>query len=63
MVEHPLSQLVPLTLTIPLFAVLIAMVTLGETLTPAIIIGGMLTISGVSLVTFRAIKKQSSAKD
>jgi drug/metabolite transporter (DMT)-like permease len=43
---------------IPLFAVLIAMVTLGETLTPAVLIGGILTIAGVSLVTFRKMQKE-----
>ncbi len=58
MVKYPLSQLVPLTLMIPLFAVLIAMVTLGETLTPAVLIGGILTIAGVSLVTFRKMQKE-----
>lgn len=53
----PLSQLVPWTLLIPVVALGTSVLFLHEPLTLTIIIGGLLTISGVGIVTFRKIKK------
>jgi len=57
MVKYPLSQLVPLTLAVPLFAVIISVLFLDEKLTAPILIGGTLTISGVGLITIRQAQK------
>ena len=62
MVKYPLSQLIPLTLSVPLFALIIAVLILDETITAAILIGGALTIAGVGLVTFRKIQKEANHK-
>lgn len=55
--KMPLSQLVPWTLLIPVVALGTSVLFLNEPITPTIIIGGLLTISGVGIVTFRKIKK------
>jgi len=55
--HNPVSQLIPWTLLIPVFAVGAAIIILGEELTPAIIFGGLLTIAGVGIITFRKIQK------
>lgn len=54
----PVSQLVPWTLLIPVFAVLFAVIFLGEVLTVNIILGGAITIGGVGIVTLRRVKKK-----
>ncbi len=54
----PVSQLVPWTLLIPVFAVLFAVLFLGEALTLNIILGGMITIGGVGIVTFRRLGRK-----
>lgn len=56
-VKYAMSQLVPLTLAIPIFAILASWLFLNEEITPIIILGGGLTIFGISIVTFRKIKK------
>ena len=57
MVKYPLNQLVPLTLAVPLFAVIISVLFLDEKLTISILIGGTLTIAGVGLITIRQAQK------
>jgi len=57
MVKHKISQLMPLTLMIPVFTMIMAIVILDEEITTNIIIGGALTIAGVGLITLRKIQK------
>lgn len=59
--DHPMSEVVPWTLLIPVAAVAMAVLILGETLTGAMIFGGLLTIIGVGIVTFRRIEKKYPA--
>lgn len=58
MTRMPISQIIPWTLLIPVAAMGTAILFLDEALTPAILIGGALTISGVAIVTFRRISKK-----
>lgn len=57
LVKYPVSEIVPWTLLLPLFAVAIAAPILGEPITISIILGGILTILGVGIITFRKIQK------
>ena len=58
MAQNPVSQIIPWTLLIPVVAVATAVIFLGEELTSAILIGGGLTILGVTITTFRRLKRQ-----
>ncbi|MEM6780579.1 MAG: EamA family transporter [Pseudomonadota bacterium] len=58
MVQNPMSQVIPWTLLIPVFGVIIGMLVFGEALTVPILLGGGLTIAGVAIITFRKIKKE-----
>ncbi|RFA27285.1 hypothetical protein CAI21_14675 [Alkalilimnicola ehrlichii] len=53
--KNPVSQVVPFTLLAPVFGILAAAVILGEPLTLPLVLGGLVTISGVALceATFR----------
>jgi len=57
MVKEPISKMMPFTLLAPLFGVIAAIIILDEILTTSIIIGGLLTILGVTIITFRQAKK------
>lgn len=57
--HNPVSQLIPWTLLIPVFAVAAAILLLDEELTKFIILGGLLTIAGVGIITFRKIQKHT----
>lgn len=59
-VRYPVSQIVPWTLLIPVFAVAIAVLVLGEVLTLSIFLGGFLTVAGVGIITFRRIQKKQA---
>ncbi|HPF78120.1 MAG TPA: EamA family transporter [Alphaproteobacteria bacterium] len=61
MTQMPVSQIIPWTLLIPVAAMGAAILILGETLTPSILVGGLLTISGVGIVTLRRIQKKQTA--
>lgn len=58
--KMPVSQIVPWTLLIPVVAVATAVIALDETLTSTMLIGGSLTIAGVTIITFRRIKKKQA---
>jgi len=58
MVKEAMSKMVPLTLLIPIFAVVAAFFILDETLTIYSVFGGLLTILGVAIIMFRQIKKK-----
>ena len=60
LVRHPVSQIVPWTLLLPLFAVAIAAPILKEPITLSIIGGGILTVLGVGIITFRKIQKNTA---
>jgi O-acetylserine/cysteine efflux transporter len=57
LVSNPVSQVVPWCLLVPVFGVLSGILLLGEALTPSIVTGGLITVSGVGIVTFRRLKK------
>jgi O-acetylserine/cysteine efflux transporter len=57
LVTNPVSQIVPWCLLVPVFGVLSGIILLGEALTPSIVLGGLITVSGVGIVTFRRLKK------
>jgi O-acetylserine/cysteine efflux transporter len=51
--KHSVSAAVPYTLLVPFFGVACAVVFLGESLTPRIIAGGLITIAGVAIIILR----------
>jgi O-acetylserine/cysteine efflux transporter len=55
--KHPVSQIVPWTLLIPLLAVAIGAIFLNEAITLPVLAGGALTILGVTIITFRRLEK------
>lgn len=57
LVSNPVSQVVPWCLLVPIFGVASGIILLGEQLTLSIFIGGLITVSGVGIVTFRRLKK------
>lgn len=57
MAKEPMSQMMPFTLLAPLIGLITAVIVLDEALTVSIIIGGLLTILGVTIITFRQAKK------
>lgn len=59
MVKHPVSKIVPWTLLVPIFAIATGFFILNEVITLQIIIGGILTVSGVAIITFRRLKRQN----
>lgn len=58
MTQMPVSQIIPWTLLIPVAAMGTAILFLDETLTFAILIGGALTILGVTIITFRRLNNK-----
>lgn len=60
--SHPVSQVVPWCLLIPVFGVAGGVLALGEPLTASILIGGLMTVLGVGIVTFRKIQKGAPPK-
>lgn len=51
--RHSVSAAVPYTLLVPFFGVACAVIFLGESLTPTIIAGGLITIAGVAIIILR----------
>ncbi len=60
LVTNSVSQVVPWCLLVPVFGVISGVVLLGEELTASIILGGLITISGVGIITFRQLQKSQS---
>lgn len=54
---HPVSQIAPWTLLMPVFGAGFAWPLLGEPITVPMMIGGLLTIAGVGIITLRRIQK------
>lgn len=59
LVRNSVNQIVPWCLLVPVFGVLSGVIFLGEILTLSIVIGGLITVSGVGIVTFRRIQKNT----
>lgn len=59
LVTNPVTQVVPWCLLVPVFGVLSGIILLGEQLTLSIVLGGLVTVSGVGIVTFRRLKKNT----
>ena len=57
LVTNPITQVVPWCLLVPVFGVLSGVLFLSENLTLSIVIGGILTVSGVGIITFRRLGK------
>ncbi|MDT9600737.1 DMT family transporter [Sphingosinicella rhizophila] len=54
--RHPISQVMPLTLAAPVMSVAAASLFFGTPLTPIMILGGLIALSGVAIVTIRTAK-------
>ncbi len=54
--KYDVTQVMPFTLTVPLWAVVFSTIFLGEEITPKLIIGGVLCLGGVWLVSIRENK-------
>ncbi len=55
--DHPVSQVAPWTLLMPVFGVVFAYFLLGEPITGPMVLGGLLTVAGVGIITVRRIQK------
>ncbi|MCE8051813.1 EamA family transporter [Halomonas daqingensis] len=51
--RHPVSRLAPLSLLVPMGAVVLGIVLLGESLNAHVLIGGVMVIAGVALIVIR----------
>lgn len=54
--RHPITAITPLTLASPVIAIITASFVFGTVLTPTMIIGGMIAMTGVAIVTLRSAK-------
>jgi O-acetylserine/cysteine efflux transporter len=55
--HYPITVISPLTLLAPLLAVFFSVLLLGNTLTPQLIAGGLITLAGVGIITVRSAQK------
>ncbi len=51
--RYPMSQVMPFTLTEPVFGAAVAIALLGEPLTPRLIIGTVVTLAGLAIIVLR----------
>ncbi|WP_156678413.1 DMT family transporter [Sphingomonas profundi] len=54
--RHPIATVMPLTLGSPVIAVLASSLAFGTVLTPLMIVGGMITMTGVAIITLRSAR-------
>ena len=54
---NPVGTIVPFALLIPVFGVAASVLAFGDTITPELLIGGGITLAGVSIITARRLKK------
>ena len=59
--RHPVSSVVPLTLLTPVISVIVAALYFKTPLTPTMIIGGLIVMSGVAIVTIRTAQAKEAA--
>jgi O-acetylserine/cysteine efflux transporter len=57
--KYPVNQTMPWTLLAPVFGVISGIFVLGEPMTPAMIVGGALTLVGVAVIVIRKAPKQN----
>lgn len=55
--RHPISVISPLTLASPIIAVIAASLFFGTVLTPVMIAGGVVALSGVAVITIRSARQ------
>jgi O-acetylserine/cysteine efflux transporter len=60
--RYPVNQTMPWTLLAPVFGVLSGIVVLGEPMTPAMVVGGALTLVGVAVIVIRKAPKQNQSQ-
>lgn len=60
--RHPISTVLPLTLGAPVIAVCASSYFFGTVLTPVMIAGGLLTLTGVIIITLRSARANKVAK-
>jgi len=51
--RYPVSTVAPLTLPTPLLSVIVAAVVFGNPVTPVMIAGGLVTLTGIAIITLR----------
>lgn len=51
--RYPMSQVMPFTLTEPVFGAAVAIMALGEPLTPRLVIGTVITLTGLAIIVLR----------
>jgi O-acetylserine/cysteine efflux transporter len=51
--RFPVNQVMPFTLLVPVFGVLSGVLVLGDRLTGLMMVGGLLTLLGVTIVVLR----------
>ena len=51
--RYPVSTVAPLTLPTPLLSVIVAAVAFGTPITTSMIIGGLVTMTGIAIITLR----------
>lgn len=56
--RNPVATVASFVLLMPIVAILLSAVLLHETLSPALIWGGVLTLAGVGIITIRKIQKR-----
>jgi O-acetylserine/cysteine efflux transporter len=61
MSRYDVNQTVPFTLTVPVYGVALGALVLGETITPAMIVGGILTMLGVAGVVLTRRRAAANA--
>ena len=58
--RHPLSTVVPLTLLTPVIAVVAASFYFGTVITPLMIFGGLVAMTGIAIVTIRTARAREA---
>ena len=59
--RYPVATIAPLTLPTPLFSVIVAVLVFGTPITLQMLIGGVLTLIGVTIITLRTARARDDA--
>jgi drug/metabolite transporter (DMT)-like permease len=59
--RYPVTSVAPITVLTPLFSVLFSVLLLGDVLDMRMILGGLLTLSGVTVILIRERKAVATA--
>ena len=60
--RHPVATVTPLILAVPLIAVLAARLIFGTPLTPPMLLGGMIVMTGVVIISLRSARRPQVAR-